>query len=217
MVQTAYWYLNTCQYRYDTYGADAISAGAAGNGMFKGRTTADLWTQSARLGWMPSYPTFNRNPLTLADEAKAAGMEVGPFVVQQLKAKELEFACEDPEAEENWPRVLMMWRANLLGSSAKGDEYFLKHLLGTDNAVTAKEAPPELRPTTMKWRDEAPVGKLDMLLVLDFRMTSSTLFADVVLPAATWYEKHDINTTDMHPYIHSFNPAINPPWQARRF
>jgi len=215
MVQTAYWYLNTCQYRYDTYGADAISAGAAGNGMFKGRTTADLWTQSARLGWMPSYPTFNRNPLTLADEAKAAGMEVGPFVVQQLKAKELEFACEDPEAEENWPRVLMMWRANLLGSSAKGDEYFLKHLLGTDNAVTAKEAPPELRPTTMKWRDEAPVGKLDMLLVLDFRMTSSTLFADVVLPAATWYEKHDINTTDMHPYIHSFNPAINPPWQAR--
>jgi nitrate reductase alpha subunit len=44
---------------------------------------------------------------------------------------------------------------------------------------------------------------------------SSTLFSDVVLPAATWYEKHDLNTTDMHPFVHSFNPAIAPPWQTK--
>jgi nitrate reductase alpha subunit len=60
-----------------------------------------------------------------------------------------------------------------------------------------------------------PEGKLDLLMTLDFRMTSSTLFSDVVLPAATWYEKHDINTTDMHPFVHSFNPAISPPWQSK--
>jgi nitrate reductase alpha subunit len=53
------------------------------------------------------------------------------------------------------------------------------------------------------------------MLSLDFRMTSTTLFSDVVLPAATWYEKHDLNTTDMHPFIHAFTPAINPPWQTR--
>src|SRR5664280_2386386 len=46
-------------------------------------------------------------------------------------------------------------------------------------------------------------------------MTSTTLFSDVVLPAATWYEKHDLNTTDMHPFVNSFNPAIAPPWQTR--
>ena len=46
-------------------------------------------------------------------------------------------------------------------------------------------------------------------------MTGSTLVSDVLLPAATWYEKHDINTTDMHPFIHPFTPAINPPWQAK--
>ncbi len=62
---------------------------------------------------------------------------MGDYVVDELKAGRLRFAVEDPDAEENWPRVLMMWRANLLGSSAKGDEYFLKHLLGTDHAVTA--------------------------------------------------------------------------------
>ena len=60
----------------------------------------------------------------------------------------------------------------------------------------------------MVWHDEAPTGKLDLLLTLDFRMTSTTIFSDVVLPAATWYEKHDLNTTDMHPFVHSFNPAI---------
>jgi nitrate reductase / nitrite oxidoreductase, alpha subunit len=67
----------------------------------------------------------------------------------------------------------------------------------------------------VRWPDEAPEGKLDLLLSLDFRMTSTTLFSDVVLPAATWYEKHDLSSTDMHPFVHAFNPAIAPPWQTR--
>ena len=67
----------------------------------------------------------------------------------------------------------------------------------------------------MTWRDQAPEGKLDLLMTIDFRQTSTTVFSDVVLPAATWYEKHDLNTTDMHPFVHSFNPAIAPPWQTR--
>ncbi|CAM5569150.1 Molybdopterin oxidoreductase domain-containing protein OS=Streptomyces aurantiogriseus OX=66870 GN=GCM10010251_80590 PE=4 SV=1 [Streptomyces aurantiogriseus] len=46
-------------------------------------------------------------------------------------------------------------------------------------------------------------------------MTSTTVFSDVVLPAATWYEKHDLSSTDMHPFVHAFNPAIAPPWQTR--
>ncbi|MGB3185866.1 MAG: nitrate reductase subunit alpha [Ornithinimicrobium sp.] len=214
MVQTAYWYLGTDQLRYDDYTADGY-AGGQGKGAFTGATTADLVAKSARLGWMPSYPTFDRNPLTIADDAKAAGQTSAEYVVSQLKAGELEFAAEDPDAEENFPRVLAMWRANLLGSSAKGNEYFLKHLLGTDNAVNGTEAAPEHRPQDVRWHEEAPEGKLDLLLTLDFRMTSSTIFSDVVLPAATWYEKHDLNTTDMHPFIHSFNPAINPPWQTK--
>ena len=97
----------------------------------------------------------------------------------------------------------------------KGNEYFLKHLLGTDSSLRATEAPEGQRPREVEWHDEAPEGKLDLLLTLDFRQTSTTIFSDVVLPAATWYEKHDLNTTDMHPFVHSFNPAIAPPWQTR--
>jgi nitrate reductase / nitrite oxidoreductase, alpha subunit len=94
-------------------------------------------------------------------------------------------------------------------------EYFMRHLLGTHDAVRAQESPPGLRPAEVTWRDPAPRGKLDLLTAIDFRMTSTCTFADVVLPAATWYEKHDISTTDMHPFVHSFNPAIPPPWEAR--
>ncbi|NBM18844.1 nitrate reductase subunit alpha [Streptomyces sp. GC420] len=214
MIQTAYWYLHSDQFRYDLFSADTLSAPGA-TSPFAGRTTADVIAQSARLGWMPSYPTFDRNPLDLADEAEAAGRGVGEHVVDELKAGRLRFAGEDPDAPENFPRVLTIWRANLLGSSAKGNEYFLKHLLGTDSAVRATEAPPDARPKDVVWRDEAPVGKLDLLLTLDFRMTSTTVYSDVVLPAATWYEKYDLSSTDMHPFVHSFNPAIPPPWQTR--
>ena len=110
----------------------------------------------------------------------------------------------------------MLWRANLLGSSAKGNEYFLKHLLGTHSNVHGRaESPRTSRPSDVTWRDDIPEGKLDLLVSADFRMTSTTLLSDVVFPAATWYEKHDLSTTDMHPFIHAFTPAIDPPWEAK--
>ncbi len=214
MIQTAYWYLHSDQFRYDPFSADTLAAAGA-DGPFAGKSTADVIAASARMGWMPSYPTFDRNPLDLADEAEREGRSPADHVVDELKAGRLRFAGEDPDAPENFPRVLTVWRANLLGSSAKGNEYFLKHLLGTDSSVRATEAPPGARPSDVVWRDEAPEGKLDLLLTLDFRMTSTTVFSDIVLPAATWYEKYDLSSTDMHPFVHSFNPAIAPPWQTR--
>ncbi|MEI2774405.1 MAG: nitrate reductase subunit alpha [Tetrasphaera sp.] len=212
MNQTAYWYVNTSQYRYDTFNANEIDCGTE---VFAGKSIIDLLAQSVRLGWTPSYPTFTTSSLTLADEAEAAGLTPPEYVVQQLKSGKLKFAVEDPEAEENHPRILSLWRSNLFGSSAKGNEYFLRHLLGTDDGATAAEAPEGKRPATVAWAPEAATGKLDLLTTLDFRMTSSTLFSDVILPAATWYEKHDLSTTDMHPFVHSFNPAIAPPWQSK--
>ena len=67
----------------------------------------------------------------------------------------------------------------------------------------------------MRWREEIPRGKLDLLVNVDFRMTTTGLYSDVVLPAATWYEKYDLSMTDMHPFVHSFNQAVPPPWEAR--
>ncbi|MGH9094256.1 MAG: molybdopterin-dependent oxidoreductase, partial [Acidimicrobiales bacterium] len=211
---TPYWYLATDQWRYEGAHADGLST-PLGEGRFAGRAVADLHAQAARNGWLGSYPTFDRNPLDLADQADAAGLSVEDYVVGELKAGRLRFAAADPDDPVNFPRVLTVWRSNLLGSSGKGHEYFLKHLLGADNAVAAEEAPPGERPVEVAWREEAPEGKLDLLIAIDFRMTSTGIYSDVVLPAATWYEKHDLSSTDMHPFVHSFNPAIAPPWEAR--
>ena len=87
-------------------------------------------------------------------------------------------------------------------------------MLGTGNEVNAQELPEGSRPATVNWRDAHP-GKLDLMWVADFRNTSTTLHSDVVLPAATWYEKHDLSSTDMHPFMHCFDEAVNPPWEAR--
>ena len=214
MAGTAYWYTHTDQWRYDGYRADALTSPLA-KGDLAGMHTMDALAQSVRLGWMPSFPQLDRNPLDLADDIAASGEDAGGYVARRLASGDLRFACEDPDAPQNWPRVLTLWRANLLGSSSKGNEYFLKHLLGTTASLRAAETEPGGRPRDVTWHDEAPEGKLDLLTAIDFRMTSSTLLADVVLPAATWYEKHDLSSTDMHPYVHAFTPAIDPPWETR--
>ena len=79
--------------------------------------------EAMRRGWTPSYPTFNRSPLLLGQQARQAGMAPKDYVVDQLKRGELRFAAEDPDAPENFPRILASWRTNLLGSSTKDTKY----------------------------------------------------------------------------------------------
>ncbi len=212
---TSFWYLATDQYRYERFGVDELTS-PLGEGRLQGKHFADTIAQSARMGWLPSYPTLNRNPLDVCDEAQAAGKEPAQHVVDELQSGGLRFACEDPDDPANFPRILTLWRANLLGSSSKGHEYFLRHLLGVEkNSVTASETAPHGRPTEVRWRDEAPKGKLDLFTTIDFRMNGSALYSDIVLPAATWYEKDDISSTDLHPFVHAFSKAVPPPWEAR--
>ena len=112
---------------------------------------------------------------------------------------------------------MFVWRSNLLGSSAKGMEYFMKHLLGAQNSVFGNDLKSrgEQLPQEIKWYDDAPEGKLDLLVTLDYRMSTTTLHSDIVLPAATWYEKNDLSTSDMHPFIHPFSKAVEPAWESR--
>lgn len=214
MIATGWYYLTTDQWRYDGMSAAAL-ASPLDQGTFTGLTTADCLVESAQRGWMPSYPTFNESPLTLGAKARAAGMSAAAYIAQELAAGRLEFAASDPDAAENCPRILANWRTNLLGSSAKGTEFFMRHMLGCENDVKATELQQEQRPKSIRWRDQAVNGKLDLMWTADFRNTSTTLHSDVVLPAATWYEKHDLSSTDMHPFMHSFNAAISPLFEAR--
>ncbi|MXR40322.1 molybdopterin-dependent oxidoreductase [Halobaculum sp. WSA2] len=52
--------------------------------------------------------------------------------------------------------------------------------------------------------------KLDLVVDINFRMDSTALNSDIVLPTASHYEKHDLSVTDMHTYVHPFTPAVEP-------
>jgi nitrate reductase alpha subunit len=216
MNSTSFWYAHTDQWRYETLDVKEILSPTAPEGPWDG-ALIDYNVRAERMGWLPSAPQLRDNPLNVAAKAAAAGKDVKDYVVSALKSGELTLSCEDPDDPKNWPRNLFVWRSNLLGSSGKGHEYFLKHLLGTTHGVMGKNLGEDGRqkPAEVAWHAEAPEGKLDLLVTLDFRMSTTCVYSDIVLPTATWYEKNDLNTSDMHPFIHPLTAAVDPVWECR--
>lgn len=213
---TSFFYFATDQWRYEESSVDGLVSPLQDKARYHHH--ADYNVLAVRLGWLPSYPTFEKSGIQLYNEAVSSGAktleEIRKFVANELKERRLKFAIEDPDHEKNFPRNLIVWRANLISSSGKGHEYFLKHLLGAANGLLNDDGD-SVRPSEINWPEKAPEGKLDLLINLDFRMAGTALYSDIVLPAATWYEKHDLSSTDMHPFVHPFNPAIASPWEAR--
>ncbi|MBI4906578.1 MAG: nitrate reductase subunit alpha [Acidobacteria bacterium] len=212
-------YINTDQWRYERDFADYHTMPE--DPLIKsmpGTHTADVQAQAVRNGWLPFYPQFNRNPIDVVREARAAGAkddnEVLASVIDDLKSRKLRFSVEDPDAPENWPRVWFIWRGNALMASSKGHEFFLRHYLGThDNAIAPEQAEGAVK--DLVWHEKAPQGKMDLVVDLNFRMDTSALYSDIVLPAATWYEKADLNSTDMHTFIHPLSAAVPPCWESK--
>ena len=216
MNSTSFWYAHTDQWRYETLKIDDILSPTAPDGPWDG-ALIDYNVRAERMGWLPSAPQLQTNSLDIAEAADAAGKDPKDYVVENLRSGSLKMSCEDPDDPANWPRNLFVWRSNLLGSSGKGHEYFLKHLLGTKHGVQAKDLGEDGRqkPSEVAWHDTAPEGKLDLLVTLDFRMSTTCVYSDIVLPTATWYEKNDLNTSDMHPFIHPLSAAVDPVWECR--
>jgi nitrate reductase / nitrite oxidoreductase, alpha subunit len=207
-------YINTCQYRYD---GQFSKYNTVPDNEWTKQHTADTIFQSVRMGWMPFYPQFNENTLEISKQAVKEGAsdnkEIEAYVLKKLKAKELHYAVGDPEAPENHPRVWYIWRGNAIMGSMKGHEYALKHYLGTHSNAIATDA--DEHTDEVNWRDIAPEGKMDLIVDLNFRMDSSALYSDIVLPAASWYEKADLNSTDLHSFIHPLSQAIAPVWESK--
>jgi len=207
-------YINTSQYRYD---GNYSRYNTVPDNALTREHTADTIVKSVRNGWMPFYPQFKQNTLELTKEAVSDGATdddgIKSYVLEKLKSKDLEYSVSDPEAEENHPRVWYIWRGNAIVGSMKGAEYCLKHYLGTHHSGIAEDA--EDHTEELNWREVAPEGKMDLVVDLNFRMDSSALYSDIVLPAASWYEKDDLNSTDMHSFIHPLSAAIAPVWESK--
>ncbi|OJX28894.1 MAG: nitrate reductase subunit alpha [Burkholderiales bacterium 68-12] len=212
---TSFFYAHTDQWRYEKLAVDEVLSPLADKSRYSG-SMIDFNIRAERMGWLPSAPQLETNPLQVVKDAQARGMDARDYVVQSLKDGSLRMSCEDPDHPANWPRNMFVWRSNILGSSGKGHEYFLKHLLGTTHGVQGKDlGQDDAKPEEARWHAQAPEGKLDLLVTLDFRLSTTCLYSDIVLPTATWYEKNDLNTSDMHPFIHPLSAAVDPAWQAR--
>ena len=213
---TSFFYFNSDQWRYEKLEVKEILSPLADPRKYSG-TLVDLNMRAVRMGWLPCAPQLDQNPLEVVRAAEKAGQPPVDYAVARLRRGDLDFAYADPDAPQNFPRVMFIWRSNLLGSSGKGHEYMLRHLLGTRHGLQGKDLGEcgALKPEDVKWRDEAPEGKLDLLVTLDFRMCTTALYSDIVLPTATWYEKDDLNTSDMHPFIHPLSKAVDPAWESR--
>jgi len=213
---TSFFYAHSNQWRYERLDTSELLSPLANPDKY-GRSLIDCNVRAERMGWLPSAPQLGRNPLEVAREAEEAGMDAKAYVTKSLKDGSLQMACEDPDNPANFPRNLFIWRSNLFGSSGKGHEYFLKHFLGTKCGLQGKDLGEDGGniPEEVVWHDKAPEGKLDLVVTLDFRMSTSCLYSDVVLPTASWYEKNDLNTSDMHPFIHPFSVAVDPVFESR--
>ena len=55
----------------------------------------------------------------------------------------------------------------------------MKHLLGTRSGLMVNLT--KNKPEEIQWREDTE-GKLDLLVSLDFRMTATPLYSDIVLP-----------------------------------
>ncbi|EOW9269184.1 TPA: nitrate reductase subunit alpha [Vibrio cholerae] len=211
---TSFFYNHSSQWRYEKLKVDELLSPVADKTRYS-EHLIDMNVKAERMGWLPSSPQLNVNPLNIAKQAQRSGQSATDYVVNALKEGEIRFASEQPE--KHYPRNMFIWRSNLLGSSGKGHEYMLKYLLGTEHGIQGKDLGEfsATKPSEVEWSDQPTQGKLDLVVTLDFRMSSTCLFSDIVLPTATWYEKDDMNTSDMHPFIHPLSAAVDPAWEAK--
>lgn len=63
----------------------------------------------------------------------------------------------------------------------------LKYLLGTEHGIEGKDLGQQggVKPEEVDWQDNGLEGKLDLVVTLDFRLSSTCLYSDIILPTAT--------------------------------
>ncbi len=58
-------------------------------------------------------------------------------------------------------------------------------------------------------------GELEFVASMDFQMTTSCRYSDVVLPGVTWYEKTELTGSPVHPYLQLQQPVIKPLYEGK--
>ena len=153
----------------------------------------------ARGARRPGRRPTRRSSRTSSTQLKSGELQVrrrGPGRAGELAARLVHLARQRADGEREGPRVL--------------PQALPRH---PHNAI-AEELAEGLGARRSSGTTGA-AGKMDLVVDLNFRMDTSALYSDIVLPAATWYEKADLNSTDMHSFIHPLSAAVPPCWESK--
>ncbi len=80
---TSWFYFATDQWKYEESNVDRLKSPLAKTEELKHQHPADYNVLAARLGWLPSYPQFNKNSLLFAEEAKDEGIDSNEAILQR--------------------------------------------------------------------------------------------------------------------------------------
>src|SRR5699024_4287213 len=94
MAGTDFFYTHTDQWRYETVKLDDLLSPLADRNRQSG-TLIDCSVRAQRMGWLPSAPQLNKNPLDMAREAEASGEDPRQYIANALQSGKVNLACED--------------------------------------------------------------------------------------------------------------------------
>ncbi|HLU01891.1 MAG TPA: nitrate reductase subunit alpha, partial [Advenella sp.] len=92
---TSFFYAHTDQWRYEKLNVSQLLSPLADPKAYRG-SLIDFNVRAERMGWLPSAPQLQTNPLQVVRQAREAGQDPVQYAVQGLKSGKLRLSCEDP-------------------------------------------------------------------------------------------------------------------------
>ncbi len=190
MNSTSYFYNHSSQWRYETVTAEELLSPMADKSRYTGHLI-DFNVRAERMGWLPSAPQLGTNPLTIAGEAEKAGMNPVDYTVKSLK--------EVPSVlRQNNQKTVKTTRATCSSGVLTCSVLPVKVMSLCSSTCWGRSTVSRgkiwgqqggVKPEEVDWQDNGLEGKLDLVVTLDFRLSSTCLYSDIILPTATLVRK----------------------------
>ena len=87
MNSTSFFYNHSNQWRYEKLEIDEILSPLADKKKWDDYALIDCNVRSERMGWLPSAPQLEENPLALTKAAEKAGKDAKDYVVERAKIR----------------------------------------------------------------------------------------------------------------------------------
>jgi nitrate reductase / nitrite oxidoreductase, alpha subunit len=100
---TSFFYAHTSQWRHEKLEIDEILAPGTDPKEYDQLSMLDLNARSERMGWLPSAPQLQTNPLDAVSAAHAAGQDPVAYASQMLKKRQIEHELRRPREPSQLP------------------------------------------------------------------------------------------------------------------